>query len=561
MNRFKQRLTLFSTLLVTSLLLSNCGGGGDTNTTPTSSSTNLTQTQEEPTMYDLSYKGLTFYAQNKDVSEYTLKQLTNDEFNALSEVEKLKVANKLLSTLFFGYPQDILLEKINSGQFISTVYNNLKEEVTDKAWLESYIIDETFFRQRNYNEQEGVDILSRLYAMKHLDKYFLHNWIAYVLTQSILFSPAYELDTSYAPNIASVYNRIVMMLNVESSMRYISYVHMMSEDNWRRFRSPEDNGREMLELFTLDENDEDVIIAGQALQNWRLDSDSDTLVVGLNQNTQPLQLFGTTIYNGDDFYRELAKSSLFTKGVTTRIVDFFFPETSSLKKSQIVKTLLASSPETWQDIMLQIVFSSEYLLSTSQVKSAEELFFSMAKKMEFKHRTYTFHTFKDALEDMNQASMKYKLGKLNQVPTDTLSFSTYHKYIRERIFFRKSNPTKIDDYTAYDREGWDEKFIANEKFNFNESNVTQSLESLVQYLFNVVISRNPNPEELALFTTHMTYVNNGVLTLDDTFNMFRTHSDPLIQKSRREDRKRNIAILVLDYLSRLTETYTYVKVK
>ncbi len=511
--------------------------------------------------FDLEYRGLTFYHHNILPEEYTLHSMTDSTFNTLTSSEKLQVANKLLSTLFFNYPQDVLLEKINSGAFISTIYNGMQEDTTDKEWLENYIIDNDIFRQSDYNEQEAVDILSRFYAMENLDKYFLHNWIAYTLTQTILFSPAYELDTTHSPNIASVYNRIVMMLNVDSGMRYISYVHMMSEDNWRRFRSPEDNGREMIELFARDEDDSHVLLAGKALQNWKLDSDNDTLVVGLNQNTQPLSLFGTTIYNGDDFYRELAKSSLFTRGVTTRLVDYFFPNENSVKKSQIISSIVASNPETWQDIILQIVFSEEYLLHSTRTKSAEELFFSMAKKMEYKHRTSTFHELKDALENMNQASMKYKLGKLDHVPLDTLSFSTYHKFIRERIFFRKSNPTKIDDYSAYDRMGWDENFVDNTKFNFQEDNVTQSLASLVNYLFNTTISRNATTEELALFHDHMTYMYNGTLRFDDTFNMFRTNSDPIVQKSRREYRKRNITFLVLDYLSRLEETYTHRKVK
>jgi len=511
--------------------------------------------------YNLEYKGLTFYQQDLLPENYTLNRLTDDTFNTLTQTEKLQVANKLLSTLFFGYPQDILLEKINSGHFISETYNALKEERTDKEWLESYITDEDIFRRLTYNEQEGVDILSRFYAMKHLDKYFLNNWTAYILTQTIMFSPAYELDTTHPSNIENVYSRIVSMLNVDSGMRYISYVHMMSEDNWRRFRSPEDNGREMLELFHLDEDDVHVPIAGQALQNWRLDSDSDTLVVGLNQNTQPLNLFGTIIFNGDDFYRELVKSSLFSKGVTTRLVNYFFPEESASKKSQITTSILASNPETWQDIMLQIVFSSDYLLYSSRAKSAEELFFSLSKKIDFKHRRYTFHELKDSLENMHQASMKYKLGKYTQVPLDTLSFSTYHKYIRERIFLRKSNPLQENNYDAWDRQGWGEAFVANKMFNFNEPNITETLESFVNYLFNTIVSRNPTAQELALFHNHMTFMSNGTLRFDYAFNIFRTNNDSDTQREQRETYKRNITYLVLDYLSRLTETYTQVKVR
>ncbi len=556
------------TILFISLLLTNCGGGGSSSDSDTSGTAIIGTGGETSPGGDTTdefdraeYKGLTFYHKNLPSSDYSLNQLTNAEYNALNETQKLQVADKLLSTLFFGYPLKELQEKIDSGSFINDLINGFSEDKTDKAWLENYILDEEKFRQTDYNEQEAVNILTRFYTMKELDSYFIQNWVAYILTQTIMFSPAYELESTHTPNIARVYNRLVTMLNVESGMRYISYVHMMSEDNWRRFRSPEDNGREMMEIFTLDMDDSHVPIAGKALQNWKLDRNSDTLVVSLNQNREPLSLFGTTIYNGDDFYREMVKSDLFTKGVTTRLVDFFFPNANSSKKSQITNSILSSEPETWQDILLQIVFSEEYLLGSSRAKSAEELFFSMTKKTQFKHRVSTLHEFKDALEEMHQASMKYKLGKLKRVPLDTLSFANYHRYIRERIMLRKSNPDKANEYDAWDRQGWDESFVSNENFNFDGENVTGSLDSFVQYLFHTTVARDATSAELALFREHMLIGEAGEQILDSTFNMFRTDDDPQTQKEQRESRKSNIAILVLDYISRLTETYTQREVK
>ncbi len=392
--------------------------------------------------------------------------------------------------------------------------------------------------------------------MKDLDSYFLKNWVAYILTQTIMFSPAYELESTHTPNISRVYNRIVTMLNVDSGMRYIAYVHMMSEDNWRRFRSPEDNGREMLEIFTLDQDDKHVPIAGQALKNWKLNTDSDTLEVSLNQNTQPLQLFGTTIYNGDDFYRELAKSDAFTKGVTKRLVDFFFPETGDTKKQQIIDILVASKPETWQDILLQIVFSEEYLLHTYRAKSAEETFYSLAKKMNYKHRKSTIAYFKDGLEEMHQATMKYKLGKLERVPLDTLSFSYYHKFIREQILLRRSNPDAINDYDSWSRSGWSDSFIANDNFNLDSNSDISSLDTFVNYLFKAIIAREATNEELKLFRDHMIESRDGKQLFRYEFNLFSTYDDIERQTIRREEHKRNIAFIVLDYISRLDMTYT-----
>ena len=441
------------------------------------------------------------------------------------------------------------------------VTQGMKEEKTDKAWLESYIVDEEFFIQRNYNEQVAIDILSRFFAMKHLDEYYIKNWMAYILTQTIMFSPAYELESTSTPNIARVYNRLVTMINTEAGMRYIGYVHMMSEDNWRRFRSPEDNGREMLEIFTLDEDDSHVPIAGQALQNWKLDRDNDTLVVSLNQNTEALSLFGTTIYNGDDFYRELVKSNLYTHGVVQRLVDFFFPNETESQRTRITNTIVSSKPETWHDILMQIVFSEAYLLHSEQAKSAEEVFFPLAKKMNFKHYQRTIYYFKDALDEMHQATMRYKLGKLKRVPLDTLSFANYHKYIRESVMLRKSSPLKIDNYDSSSRHGWDEKFIDNTNFNFNAENITGSLDSFIQYLFKTTIGRSATTTELNLFRDHMLKDDAGEKILRYDFNMFATRNDPEEEKKAMEYFKQHITAIVLDYISRLEETYTHKEIK
>jgi hypothetical protein len=211
---------------------------------------------------------------------------------------------------------------------------------------------------------------------------------------------------------------------------------------------------------------------------------------------------------------------------------------------------------------MQIVFSEAYLLHSDQAKSAEELFFPLAKKTQFKHRTGTMHEFKSALDEMHQATMRYKLGKLERVPLDTLSFANYHKFMRERIMMRKSNPVKTDDYDAWDRQGWSESFVDNANFTFNEANIQVSLDSLIHYLFKAIISRTATASELTLFRTHMLTKNrDGETVLRDEFNMFRTNDDPQKQKEYREYRKSKITILVLDYLSRLEETYMQKRVK
>ena len=533
------------------LLFVACGGGGSGNS---GSGTNTGTGEDNNTQ--IAYKGLVFYYQNMPSSEYVLDQLTDSEFNELDDSKQLKIANKLLNTLFFGYPLKNLKEKIKQGSFLSMIRSGLDTESTDKAWLESYLLDDTYFKQyqSQYYEPQAITILSRFYAMKDLDKYFLQNWVAYILSQTIMFSPAYELASTHTPNISGVYNRLVTMLENDSGMRFVTYVHMMSEDNWRRFRSPEDNGREMMEIYLQDTNDAHVPLAGQALKNWKLNTDSDTLEVGLNRNTQLLSLFGTTVVTGEDFYRELVKSDAFTQGATTRLVDFFFPEKSSSQKAHIVHAIVSSKPETWQDILLQIIFSEAYLLDNTRAQSAEETFYSLAKKIHYRHRRDTFRRLKDRLEEMHQASMKYKLGKLERVPLDTLSFAHYHKYIRENILLRKADPEQTNP-DSWNYHGWQASFIAFDQFTYDENNASTSLRNFVNYLFESTIARKADSQEHALFKKHMITTDNGQEVFTYPFNMFTRNDDREKELKDRLERKENIAMVVLDYISRLDEIY------
>jgi hypothetical protein len=380
--------------------------------------------------------------------------------------------------------------------------------------------------------------------MEHLDKHYIDYWSAYVLSSTIMFSPAYELASSHTPNIDRVYGELVRNFRDETTAKYSTFMHMISDDNWRRFRSPEDNGREMMEIYLLDFDDTHVPIAGQALKNWKLDRDNDTLVVGLDENMQPLKLFGTTITNGYDFYRELAKSADFDKGVTSRLVDVYFPTFSSSKKSSIVSKIVSSNPKTWQDILLQIVFSKEYLLNSDKPKSAEELFYSLSKKIHFQHRRGFFSNFARALAEMNQAPMKYKLGKYSEVPLDTQSFLTYHKFIREGVLIRYRNEWS---------SGWlPEKLISNELFEgISAYECQMMLDTLTDHLFLSTIARTAGEEEKKLFRSHMLEADG---TYGEDFELFRTGDDPLKERKR-------AAVVILDYISRLSETYRFKKVQ
>jgi hypothetical protein len=194
-------------------------------------------------------------------------------------------------------------------------------------------------------------------------------------------------------------------------------------------------------------------------------------------------------------------------------------------KTAIVDEIVASEPMTFNDIFQNIIFSKEYLLNVERPKQFEETFFSVASRVDwYANQRFFRHLNRESgssnfpsLNNMKQASMTYKLGRERTVPLDTLSFAFYHKAVREKLLVdRKGNPDNDDD------GGWQESLLA----------VDLVQDEFVDYLFLAVVSRKAGQQELNEL---------NAIIADRGFN--------------RNDRKMQQAMIVLDYLSRLSELY------
>ncbi len=506
---------------------------------------NVSDTNIGGDIYSFTYKGMPLYSREMPISQYALTPVSNTRFYSLTEAQQEIVADKLLATLYFGMPREEIKSLIDGGDFITSIRTMINESTNDLSVAEERLNDsaddgEFFFSDWPAGASETGKILARFYVLDNLDKEYINYWSAYVLASTILFSPASELPSSQNPNIERVYSSLVRAFRDEFTLEYTTFLHMISDDNWRRFRSPEDNGREMLEIFLQDFDDSLVPIAGQALQNWRLDG--STLVIGLDENTEELVLYGETIIDGYDFYRAVVKSSDFTKQVTSRLVNIYFPTFTNQKKELVIANIVASDIGTWKDILLQIVLSEAYLFESDKPKAAEELFYSLSKKVHFEHHRRFFNYFAKDLMDMNQASMRYKLGKYVGVPLDTQSFITYHKTIREKVLI---------PYRTNWRGGWlTQELVPNELFDgVDTTNHTAVLEHLIDYLFMTIIARPATTSEKDMFKAQMLTANGEYM-----------HPFRIIRDDDNIDQRRYVAIVVMDYISRLTQNYKFEKV-
>jgi hypothetical protein len=502
------RLLAFITVVVMAFSLLSCGGEEYTShRTPNT----LNESSEENT---------------------SSLELTAAEYEALPALEKYAVINKLMAVLYKGTAAADFFDlsggleplKISSDTTgIGDVRSALKQPMADKNAVLARI-DETFqFHSRARPAQYPLAMLFEF----PLSRDYFAVWMAYRLANTILFSPALELETVSYTDVHRVFQRLVNMIENGESIRDVVYAHMVSQENWRRFRSPEDNTREMMEIFLGRFVDGEVPRASVACGNWSLTDDSDDyqLLIGYNENTQPQQIMDTTVTTCTDFYMAVANHADLIPRITSILVGSILNGSPADVQQQVVDTIVSENPLQFEDIFLPIIFSRQFLLNTERPAHVEELFLNIAHRISWWPYANFFHHINmpwnnpdyPALKNMKQASMTYKLGRPAQVPLDTLSFSYFHKAIREQLLLDQ----RRDLFDANDG-GWQAEFI----------DVGLSGDDLVTYLFVGILSRRPTDTELA--TLRGVFEDRG----------YTSEARALYQ-----------ALITMDYISRLSETY------
>jgi hypothetical protein len=481
-------------------------------------------------------------------TDYKLSPMSDGDFNTLEQSQKYQVASKLYATLFYGTNANTFIEASSEDNFI-TQTQEMFDQPNDPAELSS--TESLLTTYKGWGDGEVIlPMLARLYHLQP-GKEYMHRWAAYILTQTILFSPAYELATVYTNDAVNVYSNLVRDFDDEVSMQWSTYQHMMSNENWRRFRSPEDNGREMIEIFLMDFNDSHVPLAAKALQNWQLDKSSQTLVITLNENTEPItNLFeGITVFNGEDFYREIVLHPNFLSTICLRLVNIYFPNHTKAEQNIITEQLISSKPVSWTGLLKQIIYSKEYLLYSKKTRSFEESFYPIAKTLQWHPHEYSFMSIYKNLKEMHQACMKYKLGRETKVPLDSQSFAWYHKTVREKVMINYESNTTF--------ESWDDGWSLKETFKIlpTELNSKEKIaEHIIHSLFIPIIGRDATDEEIQFFMDMIDKEKyNNTTYKNYKWILLIGNDDPEDDYTQRG----YFASMILDYLSRLSITYSF----
>jgi len=539
--------------------------------------------------------------------DYTLSQ---SEFDNLTATDQYMVANKALSTMYRGVAVDEFFDlskglenpEVSQTDFINTLQTQLQTSMSSAQLTAAY--NDTFGVSDSPATEVDESIPARFTSldddhphqryMARMQNYPISRdqfvtWMSYFLANTIMFSPAREMDSTESQDITRVLGYLKLSLENSTPIRDVVRGWLNNLSRWRVSRSPENHALEMFELYlgifnTTPEEQQNTINGGIACSNWYL-TDNNGGYQLLPDPTRPdgagatVQVFGQYINSCDELYDVVAGHALLTTRVTRVIVNYFLDGSSSEAKAALVEDIVSESPTTFDDIFLSVIFSKSFLLNNQRPKTFEENAFGFLNSMHYTPRNTrngylkssvlryvldsTNNSAPVAVHNMGWAAMDYKIGRTPFLPMDVLSFATYHKGIREYVLM---NTHAYDGYYHPEAEDFTEAEEPREPpfaihdgafYVAGTENLKPELENLtvpefIDLIFMTALGRRANAEEHEAFLAEglrLPYVS----VSEEGVNQLTNTNGDLFWEFYTDDYAR----VMLDYISRLPEFYYY----
>lgn len=542
---------------------------------------------------------------------YTLNQ---SDFNVLSADEQFMVANKALSTMYRGLPLDQFFDltqglespSVQYDNFISSTQVSLQTPLSqlERRNLDARILgldddvdtvenDSIQGRFNTFDNDQPHQIYMARMQTYPLSKDQFVTWMSYFLANTIMFSPAREMDSTNSQDIVRVLGYLDGSLNADKPIRDVvrGWLHNLSR--WRVSRSPENHALEMFELYLGIFNDtpeeiQNTINGGKACGSWYLtDNNADyQLLIDLTkpEGTKSYEVFGKFVTNCEDLYDVVAGHPRLIPRVIEVIVNYFMDGSSSSVKQNLIQSIVNSNPVTFNDVFLGVMFSKSFLLTSERVKTFEENALGFLNSMYWNPRANSGELGRGAIDSlldsdrfdsgadigvhrMGWAAMNYKIGRTPFLPMDVLSFATYHKAIRQEVLMNqraydgRSFPKETDFTEADEPRPAPFPIYAGAFYIEGTENLKPELDSLtaeefIDFVFLTAMGRRATDVEVAAFIAEGDQTNRHYLTTDD---------DGVVQLRRSgggvdelyEYWADDFAEIMLDYISRLPEFYYY----
>jgi hypothetical protein len=498
--------------------------------------------------------------------------LSESEFEELSAEQQYQVASKLLGTMYKGLPVEDFLSISSSlrdpdlrvsndnADFLQDVRDSLN---TDLSYGEVVSIEQSLSKYDFSNDERPKEEPLALIYEYPLSRQSFIAWMAHFLGNTIMFSPAEEMESTDIYDVQNTYKRLVTGLTDGNSVRQLIRSHLPSLQRWRVARTPENTGIEGFELYLgLFEMKADSARVGKACKDFYLTGeDEDYLLVSTNSvNTDPQIILkedtdddgvgdsgGYFITTCDDFYNVLSGHPLIMPRACAVIVNYLMAERSASSRLEMCESIVSSGAVTFEDLFKGVIFSREYLLDTERPKGFEEALMPALHALKWDSRLSPGSSAGDSIWEnmgsnefnrlfmgnMGWNTMTLKIGRTPEVPVDALSFANYHKAIRESLL--------MNDATY--RGGSNSR--AGLFYNGNGSARSRisdlSPRNFIHFLFLTALQRPATSTEISalmpLITPHLQTVG----------------GDQVVINGRHDD----IGRIVFDYASRLAEFYYF----
>lgn len=502
--------------------------------------------------------------------------LTQQEFDALSAEKKYQVGDKLYSTLykglgvneFFDLSRGMSSLTVKQTGFIDQARISLKTALSKTA--RDAIDDIIDGKDENNNPNPNVakytfdEDRPRQLPLARIHEYPLSRdgfveWMAYFLVNTIMFSPALEMESTGIGDVQNTFRTLANNISERMNVRQIIRGHLSTVARWRVSRSPENHALEAFELYLgLFKTEEDSRKGGIACKEWFLTDGDDgyQLVRTDDVNDEPQVIlsdyFVTSCAN---LYDIVAGHPLLMPRVTEVIVNYLMADRSSEDRLQMVQSIVASGAQTFEDIFKGILFSKEYLLNTERVRGFEESMLPLLGKFRWNPsdpgmngdiNRSVFSNLSSRRREFSQMfmgqmgwnSMSLKIGRTQDVPTDALSFANYHKALRERVLMERD---------AYQHNLLYENINNSQTVAANFQQMTP--DGFLDFIFLTSLQRRTTADEKTDLINLFSPVSGGLSWLQNN-----AQTNTLVIRADRYD---DIMLVTLDYISRLPEFYYF----
>ncbi|MDT8282182.1 MAG: hypothetical protein RQ982_05140 [Gammaproteobacteria bacterium] len=514
--------------------------------------------------------------------------LSQKEFNALPPEQQYQVAGKLYGTFFRGITAEDFFDlnagitnlKPRSSTFLSDTRRALSASLSVAELSAADALIEGLDSEGNASEadakysfdddtrpddnEKAMQIpLARIkeYPVSH-DLYV--QWMAYFLSNTIMYSPAVEMETTDTVDAQNMYRFLVTKLKDQAPVREMIRSNLPSLARWRVSRSSENHALEAYELYLgLFETEEDSVKGGIACKDFFLtDEDAGYVLSTTNiPNTEPqLVLDSFFITTCDDLYDVIAGHPLVIPRAAEVLVNYLFSGRSQEDRVAIINAIASSGAETYEEIFTAMIFSREYLLNTERPRSFEENLLPLLDTLKwhpaaagtstvgkpiFENIASSYRGSVFYLGNKGWHSMTLKIGRFPDVPLDALSFANYHKGIREQLLMNEGSYSGIQlniPGLIYKGEGDDAET------NVRDVISQMSLTDYINFLFLNTMQRKASAAEV-----------DGLIAIYDGLNYLTTDLDgiKIIRQSTSNTSHDNIAEVTFDYISRLPEFYYF----